>query len=85
MMSITELQFKGLKARVKERGLELEITDKAKEFIINSSYDPLYGARPIKRFIQNQLETLIARYILSHDLDLGDKILVDAEDELVIR
>ena len=84
MLSITELQFKGLKARVKERGIDLTVTDRAKEFIIDSSYDPLYGARPIKRFIQNELETLIARYILSHDLDLGDSITVDAKDELFI-
>ena len=79
MKLITDLQFRSLKGRVKDRGIELEITDKAKEYIIDSSYDPLYGARPIKRFIQNNLETLIARYILSHELDLGDRIKVDAD------
>ena len=84
MRSITDLQLKSLKERVKSQGLELELTEKAKDFIIDSSYDPLYGARPIKRFIQNHLETMVARYMLSHDLELGAKITVDAGDELYI-
>ena len=84
MRSITDLQLKSLKERVKSQGLELELTEKAKDYIIDSSYDPLYGARPIKRFIQNHLETMVARYMLSHDLELGAKITVDAGDELYI-
>ncbi len=84
MRSITDLQLKSLKERVKSQGLELELTEKAKDFIIDSSYDPLYGARPIKRFIQNHLETMVARYMLSHDLELGAKITVDAGNELYI-
>ena len=84
MRSITDLQFRSLKERVKAQGLELEISDRAKDYIIDSSYDPLYGARPIKRFIQNNLETMIARYILSHDLNIGDSIKVDADQDLFI-
>ena len=80
MMGIVDIQLEGLKSRVKDRGLELEITNAAKEFIISSSYDPLYGARPIKRFIQNQLETMLARYILSSDLSSGTKLVVDAHN-----
>ncbi|MBO4818516.1 MAG: ATP-dependent Clp protease ATP-binding subunit, partial [Firmicutes bacterium] len=84
MRSITDLQFRSLKERVKGQGLELEISEKAKDYIIDSSYDPLYGARPIKRFIQNNLETMIARYILSHELNIGDRIKVDADQDLFI-
>jgi len=80
MKGIVDIQLQGLKNRVKDRGLELEITDAAKEYIIESSYDPLYGARPIKRFIQNQLETMLARYILSSDLTSGSKLVVDAQN-----
>lgn len=80
MKGIVDIQLQGLKSRVKDRGLELEITDAAKEYIIESSYDPLYGARPIKRFIQNQLETMLARYILSSDLTSGSKLVVDAQN-----
>ncbi len=79
MRSITDLQFRSLKERVKAQGIDLDISDKAKDYIIDNSYDPLYGARPIKRFIQNNLETLIARYILSHELELGDRIYVDSD------
>ena len=79
MRSITDLQFRSLKERVKAQGIDLDISDKAKDYIIDNSYDPLYGARPIKRFIQNNLETLIARYILSHELELGDNIYVDSD------
>ncbi len=79
MRSITDLQFRSLKERVKAQGIDLDISDKAKDYIIGNSYDPLYGARPIKRFIQNNLETLIARYILSHELELGDRIYVDSD------
>ncbi len=81
MRSITELQFRSLRDRVKAQGIELDITEKARDYIIDNSYDPLYGARPIKRFIQNNLETMIARYILSHEMKMGDRIKVDAEED----
>ena len=55
----------------------MEVTDAAKQFIIDSSYDPLFGARPMKRFIQDEVETLIARTMLENDLSMGDTLRVD--------
>ena len=77
---ILDLQLKDLEKRLKERGLELEVTYPARKFIADSSFDPLYGARPMKRFVQSHVETLIARTILESQLSLGDTLVVDLED-----
>jgi len=86
MRDIIDIQLKSLIARVKDRGLELTVSEAAKDYIINNSYDPLYGARPIKRFIQSNLETMIARAILAGDLNAGDIINVDSDGySLIIK
>ena len=77
---ILDLQLKDLEKRLKERGLELEVTYPARKFIADSSFDPLYGARPMKRFVQSSVETIIARTILSSQLSMGDTLVVDLED-----
>ncbi|MBR2612437.1 MAG: ATP-dependent chaperone ClpB [Clostridia bacterium] len=74
---IIDLLIADLNARLKEKQLEVEITDAAKEYIINSAYDPTYGARPLKRFIQSRIETLLAREIIAGDLEAGDIIRID--------
>ena len=84
MDSIIDIQLAGLKARLKERSLALEITPEAKSFMINSSYDPLYGARPLKRFIQGELETMVAKEILSGELSAGSRMKVDTDGERLI-
>jgi ATP-dependent Clp protease ATP-binding subunit ClpB len=76
---IVDLQLAHLAGRLEEQSLGMEITDAAKDYIIESSYDPVYGARPMKRFIQNKVETLIARSILASELSMGDVLLVDEE------
>ncbi|HHX93012.1 MAG TPA: AAA domain-containing protein, partial [Clostridiales bacterium] len=76
---IVDLQLAHLVGRLEEQSLGMEITDAAKDYIIESSYDPVYGARPMKRFIQNKVETLIARSILASELSMGDVLLVDEE------
>ena len=81
MNDIADLQLEDLKQRLKEQNLNLEVTDSAKNFIIDSSYDPLYGARPIKRFIQSNVETIVARFILTNNSSGGDTITVDVKDE----
>ena len=79
MAAITR-RLDAIENRVNEMNKYAEyLTAEGKDYIIDNSYDPLYGARPIKRFIQNNLETLIARYILSHELELGDRIYVDSD------
>lgn len=77
---IVDKLFESLKARLAEKTLSLEITDEAKEFIINSGYDAVYGARPLKRFIQSRVETLIARAVLKENPPASAKITVTLED-----
>ncbi len=78
--SIIELLFKNLKKRLQDKELHLEITKKAKDYIIENGYDAVYGARPLKRFIQSKVETIIAKKILSSNLHSGDVLIVDEID-----
>ena len=83
---IIDIMVEGLKKRLADRSLKLCITDKAKELIIERGYDPLYGARPLRWYLQSSVETLLARAILSGDLAAGSTLTVDVEnDELVCR
>ena len=74
---IIELMAASLRKRLADRELGLEISDRAKDFIISRGYDPLYGARPLRRFLQSRVETLIARSILSGELKAGDTLCID--------
>jgi len=83
---IIDIMVESLRKRLADRALKLEITDAAKQLIISRGYDPLYGARPLRRYLQASVETLIARTILSGKLSAGATITVDAVDgELVCR
>ena len=81
---IIENLLAGLRKRLAERsaggGLNLEVTDAAKELIIDKGYDPVYGARPLKRYLQGTAETLIAKEILAGNLDTGTTLVLDAEN-----
>ena len=86
LAGIIDIMVEGLKKRLADRSLKLCITDKAKELIIERGYDPLYGARPLRRYLQSSVETLLARAILSGDIAAGSTLTVDVEnDELVCR
>ncbi|MBP5632529.1 MAG: AAA family ATPase, partial [Clostridia bacterium] len=74
---IIQLLIASLRSRLKEKSLDLEITPAAVEKIIEEGYDPLYGARPLKRYLQAKVETVIARAMLSGDFGMGDTIVVD--------
>ncbi len=78
---IIDLMLDGLIKRLEDKQLELEVTDEAKEFIAKEGYDPIYGARPLKRYIQSKLETLIARTMIANDLDPFTTIKVDSDGE----
>jgi ATP-dependent Clp protease ATP-binding subunit ClpB len=81
---IVELQLQRLRRRLADRGLELELTDAAKQVIAEAGWDPAYGARPLKRSIQRLLENPLAVRLLEGDFNPGDVILVDAQnDDLV--
>ena len=76
--SIVDLQLADLAKRLSDRQLSLKVSDAAKQLIIDTAYDPIYGARPLKRFIQSQIETLAARTIIAEDPAPGMTIAVDA-------
>ncbi len=83
---IIDIMVSSLRERLADKSLSLEITDAAKQLIIERGYDPLYGARPLRRYLQSSVETLIARAILGGNLAAGSTITVDAENgELVCR
>ena len=83
---IVELLISDLQKRLADKQLKLEFTDKAKELVIANGYDPVYGARPLKRFLQSRVETLVARKILSDDPAPDTILTVDAnENGLVVR
>ena len=65
--AIADLMFDSLRRRLADMRLKLEVTDAAKNYIIDSGYDPIYGARPLKRFIQSKAETVVAQYIVASD------------------
>ncbi|MBQ2706959.1 MAG: AAA family ATPase, partial [Clostridia bacterium] len=75
-----------LDKRLAERSLKLAVTDAAKSLIIDAGFDPVYGARPLKRYLQSKAETLIAREILRGEISAGSTLTLDAEGgELVCR
>ncbi len=83
---IIDIMVEGLRARLADKSLKLDITDAAKALIIERGYDPLYGARPLRRYLQSSVETLIARRILSGDIAAGATLTVDVENgELICR
>jgi len=78
---IVRLMSAELSRRLAERQLTLELTDKAITFIVQSSYDPVYGARPLKRFLQHELETRIGRALIGGAVAPGSRVKVDEKDK----
>ena len=76
---IAKIQLRGLEKRLAERGIRLELAEKALDFLGNVGFDPVYGARPLKRAIQQQIENPLAQEILSGKFGNGDTVKVDAE------
>ena len=86
LRGIIDIMVEGLRKRLADKTLSLEVTDAAKDLIIERGYDPLYGARPLRRCLQSGAETLIAKKLLSGDLGSGSTLVLDAENgELVCR
>ena len=80
LSGIIDILMEGLKKRLADKTLRLEVTDAAKSLIIERGFDPIYGARPLKRYLQSAAETLIAKEILRGDLAAGSTLLLDAEN-----
>ena len=78
--AIAGIQVNRLKQRLAEQGITISISDKAKETLANIGFDPVYGARPLKRAVQTHLETPLAKQLLAGKFHAMDSIYVDAED-----
>ncbi len=84
--SIVDLQIADVRARLADRRLDVQLTDAARELIAREGYDPVYGARPLRRFIQREVETLIGRALIAGEITEGATIVVDAEaGRLLVR
>jgi ATP-dependent Clp protease ATP-binding subunit ClpB len=79
LKAITDIQLRRLQQRLDERHITLQMTDAAREYLATTGYDPNYGARPLKRLIQKELETALGRLILKGEVKDGDTVTVDAE------
>jgi ATP-dependent Clp protease ATP-binding subunit ClpB len=77
--AIVDIQLKRLQARLADNNLNLVVTDKAKNFIADEGYDSVYGARPLKRFIQSRAETLIAKHIVKSNPEAGSTVTLDVD------
>jgi ATP-dependent Clp protease ATP-binding subunit ClpB len=83
LAQIVELQVARLRARLADRGVELELTAAAADLLAREGYDPAYGARPLKRLVQRRIENPLAQRMLAGEVGQGDRVIVDADgDEL---
>ena len=82
--NIITLMMADLNSRLKDRELSVELSDAATSFIVEHGYDPVYGARPLKRFLQKHVETLSAKLILADEVRMGDVIYIDVEEGKLI-
>lgn len=78
---IIDLLMMDLNKRLQDRELKIELTDSAKNIVVDQGYDPAYGARPLKRYLQKHVETLAAKIILGDEIKAGDLIVVDASED----
>ena len=83
--NIVDLIMKDLNKRLEEKQIKVELTDKAKQYVIDNGYDPSFGARPLKRFIRNSVENIVARAVIDNTAKEGDTLKLDVKnDELAI-
>ncbi len=83
---IVDLLIADLNKRLADREIEIAVTERAKDYIIDHGYDPVYGARPLKRYLQKNVETLVAKMILSDKLGMNQKVTIDVDgDQLIAR
>ncbi len=78
--SIIDLLIKDVNKRLADKELTVKLTDAARDFIVDNGFDPMYGARPLKRYVQKTVETLAAKLILAGNIDAQSTILIDVED-----
>ena len=82
---ITDLLLEDVNKRLSDRGIKIELSPKAKELVIEKGYEPVYGARPLRRYLQKNVETLAAKIILGeNELGMGDTIYIDVKDDNLV-
>ena len=84
IVSIIELSLKGLERRLSEREITLSLTSSGKKFIAEHSYDPAYGARPVKRYLQKNIETALASKLIQGEIADGDTVVIDSDGDTLI-
>lgn len=82
--SIINLLINDVNRRLEDKELKVVLSDTAKDYIVDHGFDPMYGARPLKRYVQKSAETLAAKLILAGDVSTGDKILIDCENGTLV-
>ena len=82
--SILDLLINDLNKRLSDKQLTVSVTERAKNYIVDAGYDPVYGARPLKRFVQSSVETLIARLMISEDIEPNTTLEVDYDGRQLI-
>ena len=86
VLAIVNLALLALSKRLEEKRLTVKITDAARDFIIDSAYDPIYGARPLKRFLSSTVETLLARKMIAEDIAPDTELVIDLDsNELFVK
>ena len=83
IFKIVDLLIADLQTRLEDKQLYVELTEKAKEYIVHSGYDPVYGARPLKRFMQSKVETLLAKMIIVEDLQPQTTLVIDYDGKML--
>ena len=84
LKKIVEIQIRGLMKRLEERKIHVQLTDRTKEVLVREGYDPAYGARPLKRLIQKEIQDQLALRLLNGEFADGDRIEADAGDGTLV-
>jgi ATP-dependent Clp protease ATP-binding subunit ClpB len=79
-----DIQLRGLQRRLAERKLTVTLTDEARDYLANKGYDPAFGARPLKRLIQREIQDPLAMKLLSGDIHDGDTVEIDAGEQTLM-
>lgn len=79
MTHIVDLMLADLNKRLADQGIRISLTEEAKEYVVREGYDPVYGARPLKRYIQQNVETLAAKIILRGEMHEGSTIVIEVK------
>ena len=82
--NIISLILDEINGKLKEQYIKIEFTDKALDYIVNEAYDPAYGARPLKRFVQKDIETNLSKMILSNEVPENSTVVLDSDGEKLI-